>query len=353
MIGEVTARRGLTAGISLVILLFSLLTGCLTQNSYFIVGSVEDRRVLGRLFKELEEEKNASRFTLIKEISDLLFRNGFRERQILFLTEYVEKNPNDPYNSFYLALVAEAYEEINAIPFAIHYYERILKNHPDILVQGSSVHFLCLKALLKHVTNEEYRIGYYKELISRFGDYIDKGAYHYYLAKTYEDLGLWDLSIQAYKRFLSYPETRIPGHPDNYNEIEEKVAFYDSKKSWTVPDLKVLVTEMQLALQTKNAAKLNQYKAKINFFSMYWGQKNFDQARLVYFNISSWLLNSKVVSSKELESDSNAREAFLKTWNWSYRVSTWYFYFRRVSFPADQDIDGRWEWAGIYFGEKG
>ena len=120
-----------------------------------------------------------------------------------------------------------------------------------------------------------------------------------------------------------------------------------------MPDLKVLVREIQTALATKNAAKLNKYKAKINFFSKYWGQKDFDQSRLAYFNISSWLLKSKVKFSGELESDSNPREAFLKTWNWLYRVNTWYFYFKRVDFPADQEIDGRWEWAGIYFGEKG
>ena len=91
----------------------------------------------------------------------------------------------------------------------------------------------------------------------------------------------------------------------------------------------------------------------VNFFSKYWGQKDFDPASLKYFNIYGWLLKSKVRFAKELDSDSTAREAYLKTWNWLYHVNTWYFYFRRVDFPADPDIDGRWEWAGIYFGEKG
>lgn len=43
---------------------------------------------------------------------------------------------------------------------------------------------------------------------------------------------------------------------------------------------------------------------------------------------------------------------FLRTIGWSYRVETWYLYFRRVNFKADPSIDGKWEWAGIFFGEK-
>ena len=120
-----------------------------------------------------------------------------------------------------------------------------------------------------------------------------------------------------------------------------------------MPDLQYLIAEIQTALRTKNSAKLNRYRAQINFFSKYWGQKDFDESMLIYFNIGNWLLKSKVRYSKELEKDSNSREAFLKTWNWLYRVSTWYFYFRRVDFPADPEIDGRWEWAGVYFGDKG
>jgi hypothetical protein len=136
-------------------------------------------------------------------------------------------------------------------------------------------------------------------------------------------------------------------------EISEKVAFYDSKKSWTVPDLQVLVSEIQSALRAKNAAKLVKYKARINFFSKYWGQKDFDPSSLEFFNIYNFLLKSNVRVSADLEQDSNAREAYLKTWNWLYHVDTWYFYFRKVDFPANPEIDGRWEWAGIYFGEKG
>ena len=61
---------------------------------------------------------------------------------------------------------------------------------------------------------------------------------------------------------------------------------------------------------------------------------------------------SRTTRPPAARADLTASKAFLRTSNWSYRVGTWYFYFRRIDFPSDPEIDGRWEWAGIYFGEK-
>jgi tetratricopeptide (TPR) repeat protein len=324
------------------------------RREYYLVGSREDKRIARELFLLLEQEQGEARVVLVKQISDLLQGSGYREKQILFLTQYAEKNPADPYNSYYIALVADAYEEMGAIPFAIHYYERILKNYPDVTVMGSSIHFHSLGHLLRYVDNPEYRIEYYKEMISRFSNLIDIGAYYYYLAGAYEEVGAWDLSMQAYKQFLNYTETRIAGHADVHREVSEKVAFYDSNKSWTVPDLQTLVDGIKSSVRRKDVAKLKNYQAKVNFFAKYWEQKKYDETRAKFFNIEDWLIKSRVYVDDELESASNAREAYLRSRGWRYYfVDTWYFYFRKIDFPADPNIDGHWEWAGIYFGEKG
>ena len=330
-----------------------LLVGCWTPGAYFTVGGRAERRVLRELFTQLDDEDGRARFTVVRTVSDILRRTGNVPKQILFLAQYVERNPGDPYNSFYLFEVAGSYEETEAFPFADHYYERILKNYPDIMVGGSSVHYLCLSQLIRHVQDRERLIAYHKELISRFGDTIDIGLHWYYLAKTYEEVGSWNLAIQAYKRFLQMPDTRIPGRPEAHGEIAQKVAFYDSRKDWTVSDLQFLVSEIRTGLVTNNVRMLNQYRARISFFSKYWGQKDFAESQARVFDISNWILKSRIRVAAELEPESNSREAYLKTWNWLYRVGTWYLYFRRVDFPADPEIDGRWEWAGIYFGEKG
>jgi tetratricopeptide (TPR) repeat protein len=346
-----------------IILILSLvlyITGCSGESSYYIVGTGEEQRIIRELFHLLSEERGSSeekldnRFILIKLISEILYNAGYPEKQITFLTQYAEKNSKDPYNAFYLAMAAETYKERGDIPFALHYYERILRNYPDVFVVGNSIHLECLNELLKYTDNSEYRIEYYKELISRFGNEIDLGKCYYYLAESYEDTGEWDLSIQTYKQFLNYPETMIPDNANAYEEVSNKVSFYDVEKDWVVEDLKFLVSEIKNALSTKNVAKLNEYKAKINFFSKYWLQKDYDAQRIEkIFSVGNMLLSSRNIKyNTDLEPDSNSNEAYLKTWGWSYMIGTWYLYFRRIDFPEDPEVDGKWEWAGIYFGNK-
>jgi hypothetical protein len=62
--------------------------------------------------------------------------------------------------------------------------------------------------------------------------------------------------------------------------------------------------------------------------------------------------NGRIYFEDKLDKDSNSREAYLKTWGWTQHITTWYLYFRKIYFPADPEIHGRWEWAGIYYGQK-
>ncbi len=346
--------------IAFILLFILLLSACSSESSYYLVGSGEEQKIIRELFHLLSEEKGSveekldNRFILIKLISEILYNTGHHEKQITFLTQYVEKNPKDPYNSFYLAMAAEAYKESGAVTFALHYYERILRNYPDVFVIGNSIHFTCLNELLKYTENSEYKIEYYKELISRFEKDIDLGECYYFLAEAYEDIGEWDLSIQTYKQFLNYTDSAIPNHANAYEEVSNKVSFYDVEKDWIVEDLRFLVSEIKSALTNKDVSRLNSYKAKINFFSKYWLQKDYDATRIEkIFSIGNMLLSSRTIKyNDELEPESNSNEAYLKTWGWSYWVGTWYLYFRRIDFPEDPEVDGRWEWAGIYFGSK-
>ena len=85
---------------------------------------------------------------------------------------------------------------------------------------------------------------------------------------------------------------------------------------------------------------------------MSWSQAEADEQVSLVFDLGSFLHTSRVVADEKLDIDSNAGEAFLRTTRWSYRIPTWYLYFRKVDYPPDPEINGRWEWAGIYFGEK-
>jgi tetratricopeptide (TPR) repeat protein len=336
--------------------------------NYYIVGSSEERKQLRRLFAEADIKKGEyeNSLAVIQQIIKILHNSEHTEKLNLFLTAYVENNSEDPYNSYYLLIVAENYSEGGAYPFATHYYERILKNYPDLLVQGNSVHYVCLKQLIQLVEEPQTRVNYYKELIARFSeanslypdlDLIDKGPLYYYMAKTYEELGEWDLVVQAYRNFLLFPDCKIPGVPQAHSEISDMIAFYDYRdKSWIMDSLEELTKYVQWAVWGRNPSRLNRYRAKVNFFATAWEEEDIETNTVDdledFYSDLSIFMTSRLRCSSELNSDSNLQEAYLETWGWSFRIPTWYLYFRKISFPADPEINGKWEWAGIYLGEK-
>ena len=67
---------------------------------------------------------------------------------------------------------------------------------------------------------------------------------------------------------------------------------------------------------------------------MSWEQQVADESAARMFDLSAFPL-SRVPFDAELDPDSNAGEAFLRTTGWSHRVKTWYLYFRRI------DLQGR------------
>jgi tetratricopeptide (TPR) repeat protein len=354
MTGNSRARAALAGTLAAVL----TLAGCGAAGSRYYIGTFERNQELRELFGLLGKEKeDDNRFVLIQQIGHSLANAGKREKEIVFLTTHAERNPSDLYNAYYLLMVADAYRDAKAIPLAIHYYLRILKNHADLLVGGQSIHLHCLQELIDLETRPEYRIEYYKELISRFADQVPHiGTAYYYLGRAYEEVGEWEQAIQAYQKYLDFPDTDIPGVSDAYRRVQERVLFYFSDKSWTVPDLDVLVAAVKDAIYTKNLSKLRRYQAKVNFFAQGWdqqmatgdpsGEGNED------FNIGIYLMSSSAKIEGELDINSNDREAYLRTTNWNFRPPTWYLYFRKIDFPANPDINGQWEWAGIYFGER-
>ncbi len=339
---------------------------CSASDSRYYLGTFEQNQDLRELFRLFSKEKDQeNRFVLIQQIASALANAGKKNKEIIFLTTHVEKNPSDTYNAYYLLLVAEAYSDMKEAPLAIYYYRQILMNYADLLVRGRSIHFQCLEDLLALSNNPEHKIEYYKELISRFGDQIEHPAMNwYFMAKSYEQVGEWDQAVQAYNRYLSYPDTDVPDEPDAARTANERVNLYNtfdtSQIDWTAPDLQVLVDGVKNAIQTKNIPTLRKLQAKVNFYEGGWDQTKLfgdptgegDSEGNRTLDITSYLASSYPKIDGQLDIADNDREAYLRTTDWNFRPPTWYLYFRRVDFPADPDINGQWEWAGVYFGEK-
>ena len=108
------------------------------------------------------------RYSIIKQMADTLLAANDYQGLILFLTDWVDKNPSDMYNSYWLLMTAYAYLSTGAEPVAEYYFDRILQQCQDLLVKGNSVHFICLQNLIQISKTPSHRIKYFNELISRF-----------------------------------------------------------------------------------------------------------------------------------------------------------------------------------------
>jgi tetratricopeptide (TPR) repeat protein len=340
---------------------FSLAGGCgfnppgpAKTDPYYLVGNQEDRENLAELFTLLagEAEKGENQFTLIREIANTYARQGEYPRLVNFLSRRTNEFPDDPYNAYYLLMIAYAYLQQDAAPVAARYFDIIVKNYPDLTVLGQSIHLACLNQLIDLVDNPEQRVWYYQELISRFSDQIDPGQAYFMLAQACEKTGDWNGAINAYTQYLPYQGNLVPGFPRADNYAKELVAFNNSPKDWTFENLNVLVNAIKAALDAGSSYQLWSYRAKVNFFVRSWGQEETDDSGMAEFSIAEFMRGNRIRYAVTLDSGSNANEAYLRTWGWSLHISTWYLYFRKVYFPSDPEIHGRWEWAGVYYGEK-
>ncbi len=350
-----TSARSLVAALALCAC--ALLASCTGASQDYLVEGLqrygdEQRQLLALLENGHADEQ--TRFALTNRIAGNLKAEGKHRKYVLFLTSYVEKNPEDPYNAYWLLMVANAYLEQSAPQIAGYYFERILGSSKDLEIHGNSIHLVSLQNLIKITDQPELRVKYYGDLITRFSGNIDLGYSYFMLARSYERLGEWELAIQTYAQFIGYGQYDIviPGVPDAYEYAKRIVDYNASSKDWTFETLDELVGNIKTAIGDYDYRKLDRYRAKVNFFAMSWKQESSDHNSQADFQMRDFMGGNRIRFNDTLDASSNPHEAFLRTSGWNQYVSVWYLYFRKVNFPADPDIHGRWEWAGIYYGEK-
>ncbi|GHU33048.1 hypothetical protein FACS1894172_10800 [Spirochaetia bacterium] len=315
---------------------------------YYRTGTAQQRREFQSLFTLLDQEPGDERCAVIREIITRYLRQKDYGRLINFLNEQIKDG--DPYNAYYAFSIAFAYLQLNAPQVVFLYCDMILKNYPDVFVDGQSIHFACLNELIALDSNPESQVHWYQELIARFPEKIDAGVTYFMLAKAYEKTGAWNDAIKTYTKYLDFPGTIVPDYPDSDHYAKQLVDFNKSPKDWTFENLNTLVATIKSALNAGNSTQLWQYRAKVNFFARSWAQEATDDFGMADFNLGQFM-SGRISYTNQLDASSNAVEAYLRTWGWA-QYSTWYLYFRKINFPADPEIHGRWEWAGLYYGEK-
>ena len=336
--------------VTLSILFFALLNSCSSEDRTPASLSKDDyfRELLAIARNSMENP--AMRFIALEPI--IVRARGADEIAWLncYLGNILSNHPEDPYGSYYLAAMAESARESESEELALDYLRRLLKNYPDLKFGDKSIHFLAMDEIAKQTNNPREAISMRIRMQQHYSDRIDLGRNYFAIAGEYRKLGDWEAMYQAYENFLKYPNTIIPGNPDATDQIEASLAFHRSDKSWTMDELGDLVAIIKYALKTQNGSLLREYQS-VDFFLMNWSQEASDSFTHTPMLLETFLTPA-ISYRSELELFSNSKEAYLWTTGWTWRIPTWYLYFRRIDYPADPEINGRWEWAGIYFGER-
>ena len=338
-----------------VIIIFYIFTILLQSCEHSPQKKIEEEQK--QLQKLLHESNIAeeSEYAIVNKIANNMLSLNDYNGAILFLTNWVDSHPNNTYNAYYLLMVAHAYLSCEAEPFAEYYFDRILHQCRDLLVKKNSIHFMCLKSLIQISKTPKNRIAYFNEMIERFPTSVSITELYYRLALEYEKINEWESALKAYALFLGQPDAaiiQIIGEPNAYTKARTFIDFNNSSKNWTFESLEALEQAVKVAISNYDWVSLERYRAKVNFFSMSWQQDTNDPNNQSEFSLRNYMLGQRIYFAKDLDDSTTSNEAYLRTWGWNQYLTVWYLYFRKINFPVDPEIHGRWEWAGIYLGEK-
>lgn len=332
---------------------FILLVSCRRRDSDSFFGDFRDlsERAISLVYLLEETEDDDVRFALKKEIARELKESGQKKRLIVFLSSSIEEG--NKYNNYFLLMLANEYIE-SSPDIACYYFERIVCSDYDLIVNENSVRWASLQALIKVQDVPERLINYYSLLIKEFPDDGSLSYNLFMLARSYEKLGEWKASIQTYEKFLSLKDfdVVVPGIPDSFTYAKKIVDYSSSSKNWTVESLDELVGIIKYAVRDREYGVLERYRSKVNFFAMSWKEEMTDHYSETSYTIYNLMYSDNVQIASTVDASSTPYEAYLRTSGWSHYAKTWYFYLKKINFPADPSIHGRWEWAGIYYGEK-
>ncbi|CEM62965.1 MAG: tetratricopeptide repeat protein [Treponema phagedenis] len=328
-----------------------------SSDTYLYEGLKKHRDEQIQLVNLLETETNESmRFALIDKIAANLRQEKQYKTLTVFLGNIINTDQKNPYTAYWLLMLGYCYQEQNMPEIAACYFERIIQNYHDIEIQEKSIHLLCLQNLIKLSKDPLRQVNYYSRLLSEFYTSIDPAYAYFMLGRAYEGLGEWQAAIQTYTQFLSLKryDVIIQGIPDSFG-YASKIVNYNaaaSSKNWTFASLDDLVKTITAAIHKGAPNTLENYRSKVDFFAMSWKQEQAEKQEQPYFNLESFMAGRRIRVASSLDPSSTPYEAYLRTSGWNQYISTWYLCFKKINFPPNPDIHDRWEWAGVYYGEK-
>lgn len=344
----------LAIGITTITLSITFLAGCLKNDTIkYLPKKVLENEELNMLFTTLTNEDNSDeiQFGIVEQIIRRMRKMEQLRYLNVFLSNYTYNRPNDSFLAYYYMTIALNYMDLNEPEFAKIYFRRVVNDTQDMRIEEQSIHYLCLQEFIKLSTSPQEKIDSYLKLLNNYSDLIDRGFCYYHIGKIYEETGKAAEAISYFEKFINSEKTEVPGGDKTYEEILRKLGYYYNDVYWAFDTLDELIYAIRYSI-SKAPSLMEDYKAK-DFFIMSWSQETASKYNHSRMPMAS-LITGRTKMAVQVESFSNDKEAYIRTSGWAmeYQVGVFYFYFRKINIPEKPSIHGKWEWAGVYLGER-
>lgn len=323
------------------------------DNLKYLPKKVLKNEELNFLFTTLINEENSDeiQFGIVEQIIRRMRKMGQLRHLNVFLSKYTFNRPNDSFLAYYYMTMALNYMDLKEPEIAKLYFKRVVNDTQDMRIDKQSIHYLCLQEFIKLSTSPQEKIESYLKLLNSYSDLIDQGFCYYHIGKIYEEMGKAPEAIYYFEKFISSDKTNIPGGDKTYEEIHRKLVYYYSDVYWAFDTLDELIYAIRYSIN-ESPYLMEDYKAK-DFFMMSWSQETASQYTRSRMPMASLITGTTKINN-QVEPYSNDKEAYIRTSGWAmeWQVGVFYFYFRKINIPEKPAIHGKWEWAGIYLGER-
>lgn len=257
---------------------------------------------------------------------------------------------DDAFRSYVYFFISDIYWKWNNTRLSVFYMTKVRETHYSLRYDENPIGYMIGLRIIKLEDYPYLRIRMYHVLLTQYSDLIDEFLLLYELSELYKQQYDIYAAIDVMKRMVNLAaRNRITDDRVDINQIKSEINFFYSEKKWIYKDLNKLINNIKYAIDTRNKARLYSYLPLDGFSVRFFASNDFRWGIRELSIPNRWGRNIRF--SSKFEEISNEDEVFLETTGWVFpQLSTWYFYFKRVNYPYDNNINGGWEWKGIYFG---
>jgi hypothetical protein len=286
----------------------------------------------------------------LKDISDLFINETKSTYLPIFLGELSQLEKNEDFKNYLYFFISDLYWELGDKDVSVYYMLKVDKIYYSIDFKEGPVGYFIARRIISCNVSNEVKIKMYEVLLNNYKDKCDIAVVLYEMSNIYKKMSDIKKAINVMNLLIEYSNKNDNTNPEiNINSIKNEIYFYNLKKDWVYRDIKILINNVKDAIQKKDYYRLSTYASKTNFYGKIF-QKT--QQTLTYNQIEIYKRwNRGIIFEENPSGFSSANEVFIKSDNWDFlNMNTWYFYFKKIDYPYDIDINGSWEWAGIFFG---